>query len=134
VPLLARVASHVAHAEHFARGQLAITVVGATRMARLHQQTLAIAGPTDVLTFDLGTDPAAGWLDGEIIVCAAAALRSARPRGSLAGARAELALYVAHGVLHLAGYDDHTAAGFERMHKREDRLLTQLGLGPVFSR
>lgn len=47
--------------------------------------------------------------------------------------RAELALYVAHGCLHLAGYDDHTPAAFRRMHAREDQLLAQLGLGRVFA-
>ncbi|HQL55899.1 MAG TPA: rRNA maturation RNAse YbeY [Phycisphaerae bacterium] len=43
-----------------------------------------------------------------------------------------MALYVVHGILHLAGYDDHTARDFERMHAREDQLLERLGLGPVF--
>jgi probable rRNA maturation factor len=47
---------------------------------------------------------------------------------------AELALYLTHGILHLAGYDDSTPRGFDRMHTREDELLTQLGIGAVFSR
>ena len=44
----------------------------------------------------------------------------------------ELLLYAAHGVLHLCGLDDRTAAGFREMHRKEDEILTRLGVGPVF--
>lgn len=46
---------------------------------------------------------------------------------------AELSLYVAHGTLHLAGYDDRTPREFARMHRREDELLDELGIGRVFA-
>lgn len=46
---------------------------------------------------------------------------------------AELALYVVHGVLHLAGYDDRRRTDFERMHRREDELLLKAGIGRVFA-
>ena len=36
------------------------------------------------------------------------------------------------GLLHLLGEDDHDDDAFERMHHREDQLLTAMGLGPVF--
>jgi hypothetical protein len=35
-------------------------------------------------------------------------------------------------MLHLSGYDDRTRGGFDRMHRTEDRILTKLGVGPVF--
>jgi probable rRNA maturation factor len=131
--LLRRAALHAAMREGFTAGSLSVTVVGAWRMATLHERYMNVAGPTDVLTFDLGTDPDAGLLDGEVIVCADVARRTAaRTSKTLAAARAELALYVVHGVLHLAGYDDHDEADFARMHAREDELLTELGLGRVF--
>ena len=44
-----------------------------------------------------------------------------------------LLLYALHGMLHLCGFDDRTAAGFKRMHGTEDRILTRLGVGPVFA-
>lgn len=136
--LLERVAGAAARAEGLRRGQLSIAVVGARAMATLHERHLGVAGPTDVLTFDLGTDPRRGLLDGEIVVCADVARRTAWQRRRLRGsarqavACAELALYVVHGVLHLAGYDDHDPRDFKRMHAREDELLTALGLGAVY--
>ncbi len=133
VSLLHRVAAYTASAEGFTLGRLSIAVVGATAMATLHRRFLGHAGPTDVLTFDLETDRRRGYLEGEVVVCAdVARQRAARRSSSLQAARAELALYVVHGILHLAGYDDRTAAGFRRMHAREDQILSELGLGSVF--
>jgi len=130
---LRRVAEHVLLAEGFTRGRLSIAVVGATAMATLNRRFLGRTGPTDVLAFDLGSDRRRGRIDGEVVVCADVARRRAATLGrSLQAARAELALYVVHGVLHLAGYDDRTPASFCRMHAREDELLGELGLGAVF--
>lgn len=136
--LLRRAARAAARAEGFARGRLSVAVVGARRMATLHRRHRGVAGTTDVLTFDLGTDRRRGWIEGEIIVCGDVAQQSAartlNMRQRAAAVAAELALYVVHGVLHLAGHDDGDARGFARMHAREDEILTRLGLGPVFSR
>ncbi len=140
-PLLRRTARHVAAHEGFRTGQLSIVVLGRRAMSTLHERYMDQPTPTDVLSFDLGSDQSAGLLDAEIVVCAdvakqRAAARTetgAKRRNPLVSARAELALYVTHGLLHLAGYDDHTAADFKRMHAREDQLLAELGLGPVFS-
>ena len=131
--LLECVARSVLVAEGFQTGQLSIAVVGKRAMSTLHQRYMRIAGPTDVLTFDLGCDPARGHLDAEIVVCADVARHEARARGGTpASVRAELALYIVHGILHVAGYDDHTPRGFRSMHSREDELLNKVGLGPVF--
>lgn len=132
--LLQRVAAHVATAEGFTTGTLSIVVVGTRAMTTLHRTYTDQDGPTDVLTFDLDSDPIAGILEAEIVVCADVALRRARPRAQLRAARAELALYVTHGILHLASYDDHEADDYRRMHAREDELLAELGLGNVFAR
>ncbi len=133
--LLRRAALHTARAERFRSGQLSIVVVGTRAMSTLHQRFMGQAGPTDVLTFDLGCDQQTGQLDAEIVICADVARRTARRLDdTLKTARAELTLYLVHGLLHLAGYDDHAPADFERMHAREDQLLTKLGLGRVFAR
>lgn len=133
VPLLRRVATHVAAAEGFHTGDLSVTVVGDRAMRTMHDRYMNDPTPTDVLTFDLGTDRASHHLDGDIVVCADVAWRSTSLR-TVAAARRELALYVTHGLLHLAGYDDHRPADYQRIHAREDALLTELGLGRVFSR
>jgi len=133
VSLLRRVAEHTLSAEGFVTGHLSVAVVGATAMVTLQRRFRGLPSPTDVLAFDLGTDRRRRHVDGEVVVCSDIARRRAAVRGrSLQAARAELALYVVHGILHLAGYDDHTAGGFCRMHTREDRLLSELGLGAVF--
>lgn len=155
---LVRVAQAALRAEGFRRGEVSIAVVAAREMAQLHRRHMGLGGATDVLTFDLGVDRARGVVQGEIIVCADVAWRAAQqrlrslnraptrlgalrraPRAPVAArslrhaACAELALYVVHGVLHLSGYDDHSSAGFQRMHRREDELLDALGYGPVFA-
>jgi probable rRNA maturation factor len=137
--LLGRVARHVAAAEGFARGQLSVVVVAERAMSTLHARYGHNPESTDVLAFDLGTDRRRGLLDGEIVICAAVARQRCRAqlgpgaRDLLKHARAELALYLTHGLLHLAGYDDHAPRAYRRMHAREDELLTELGLGPVFA-
>jgi probable rRNA maturation factor len=131
--LLERVARQVAAAEGLRTGELSIAVVGDAAMRRLHARHLGDAHTTDVLAFDLGTDRRRGRLDGEIVVCGDVARRLARRRApTRAEMRRELALYVVHGLLHLAGYDDRTPRGFRRIHAREDELLRELGLGAVF--
>jgi probable rRNA maturation factor len=124
---------HAAGAEGFHDGQLSIAVVGRRAMSTLHERFMQQTGPTDVLSFDLGTDKRGGVLEGEVIVCADVARQRARTRGgTLRAAREELTLYVVHGVLHLAGYDDRRPRDFDRLHAREDALLRELGLGAVF--
>jgi probable rRNA maturation factor len=133
--LLRRAACATLAAEGVARGELSVAVVGAARMASLQRRYMSIAGPTDVLTFDLGSDLKQHRVEGEVVVCADEALaRAGAGRKPTRAARAELALYLVHGILHLCGYEDHSAAGFRRMHRREDELLTRLGIGPVFRR
>jgi probable rRNA maturation factor len=133
VPLLRRVAEYTLSAEGFTTGRLSVAVVGATAMATLHRRFLGLPGPTDVLAFNFSTDRRRGHIDGEVVVCTDVARRRAAVRGrSLQAARGELALYLVHGILHLAGYDDRTQSGFLRMHAREDELLAELGLGAVY--
>lgn len=129
VSTLRRAAEGALAAEGFTAGNLSLAVVGKQRMARLHEDFSGIPGATDVLTFDLGTHPAKHVIDGEIIVCSDVAKQRGR---TIKAAVRELSLYVVHGILHLAGYDDHDPAEFARMHAREDEILSQLGLGRVF--
>jgi len=145
LPLLRRVAAFVAQAEGFRSGTLSVSVVGRRAMSALHHRSLGLAEPTDVLAFDYGTARRRAVLDGEVILCADVALQRARhlakkhsrrpltERSLMKTARAEMALYLTHGILHLAGYDDQTPRQFQRMHSREDELLCALGLGPLFS-
>lgn len=113
-----------------ARGNVSIAIVGDTEMSRLHLRYKRIAGPTDVLTFDLRETPGAA-IDGDIVICYDEARRQAKAHRH--DIKLELLLYALHGLLHLMGYDDRTDRDFRRMHRREDELLRRAGLGAVFA-
>ena len=132
--LLRRAALATLRAERISKAKVSIAVVDAADMSRLHLKYLGKRGATDVLSFDLRSDAATACIDGEIVICADVARKRAAGRSSkLRDAKAELALYVVHGLLHLIGYDDRKPREFKRMHAREDEILIKLGLGPVFS-
>jgi len=46
----------------------------------------------------------------------------------------EIIRYLAHGLLHLQGLDDHTPAGYRRMKREETRLLKALSQRFVFGK
>jgi len=97
-----------------------VTVVDDRRIRALNTRYLGIRRATDVLAFDLaGPGPARLW--GEVIVSAEMAARQARRLGIPLAA--ELDLLVVHGLLHLAGYDDHEPRRARRMHERAREIL-----------
>ena len=130
VPFLKR---HMPRAHELLRTslrELSLALVGDARMSSLHRQFMGIDGPTDVLTFPLEEDARGRAISGEVVVCVPEARRRA---GRSAGAvERELLLYALHGMLHLSGYDDTTPLGYQKMHRKEDSILTRLGIGPVF--
>ena len=112
-------------------GQLDVTLIDDAEMCRLHAEYCEDPTTTDVLTFDLKAPGApADHVEGDLALCRDEAQRQATARGH--DARTELLLYAVHGLMHLLGEDDHDDADYQRMHAREDALLTQMGLGPVF--
>ncbi|MGN6625469.1 MAG: rRNA maturation RNase YbeY [Tepidisphaeraceae bacterium] len=125
--MLPRAVGEVARAPR----EISIALVGDTVMARLHEQFMDIAGPTDVLTFELDHAPNGRVIAGEVVVCVPYAKREAARRKH--GVAQELLLYALHGVLHLSGYDDRTEPDHRRMHRREDQILHRIGIGPLFA-
>jgi len=110
---------------------LSIALVADVQMSQLHESYLGVTGPTDVLTFELDEDDEGHITSGEVVICIDEARRQALQRGSTPAE--ELLLYALHGMLHLSGFDDRTPVGYRRMHRKEDEILTQLGIGPVFA-
>lgn len=100
------------------RVDVSLAFVTDAEIAGLNGKFLGHPGPTDVITFALGEDEGAF---GEIVISADRAADEARRR-RLDPMR-ELTLYAVHGMLHLAGYDDTTAADARRMHRREAAVL-----------
>jgi probable rRNA maturation factor len=76
-------------------GELSLSFVTSEEMADLHATYMDEEGPTDVLSFPMDED----GLLGDVVICPAEAATN-NPE-----VEAELRLLVAHGVLHLLGYD-----------------------------
>ena len=114
-------------------GQVRVQVVNDQRMSDAHKQFSGIQGTTDVLTFDLAP-PTNNFdtkiLDTDLIICFDEAQRQALTRNH--PTQHELLLYTIHGVLHCLGYDDHNEKDFQRMHQREDEILSTIGIGKTF--
>ena len=109
-------------------GEVSVAILNDAEIHRANVKHLQHDYPTDVLSFrlDEGTVPTA--IDGELIV----SWETARRRGPEFGwdAQAELMLYVAHGTLHLVGYDDSTEELRREMRKAERRALQRFDLDP----
>jgi probable rRNA maturation factor len=127
-------------------GELSLAFLTDAGLARLHADFLADPGVTDVITF---TGDAAHGLAGEICVSADAAARQACPeqsrrtspqqnrrvKASKNNFSDELTLYIVHGWLHLAGYDDLSPREKRKMRSAEARalkLLRSVGHRPRF--
>lgn len=111
-------------------GELSLAFVTEEEISRLHEQFMADASPTDVITFpgDAEFD-----LAGDICVCPAVARRYAEEHG--AAFAEELTLYLVHGYLHLCGFDDVEDADREAMRKAEEEamaILQRHGAMPSF--
>lgn len=113
---------------------VSVKIVGDAEMAEAHERWLETPGTTDVITFDLGSEPdgATPHIEADLLICVDEAARQAKARGHTA--RQELLLYVLHGLLHCLGHDDHDDAAFARMHAEEDRVLAAIGVGATFGR
>jgi probable rRNA maturation factor len=102
--------------------QVNIVFVSDRRIRTLNRKYLGIDSATDVMAF--GDDRTGGGsLVGDIAISSDKAKTNARLFGT--SFREELALYVIHGILHLAGYDDRTAREKRKMRKMEDEIISK---------
>ncbi len=113
------------HADRFLGGppdgELSLAFFTDAVLADLHGQFLDDPTTTDVITFE--GEPAFGTA-GEVCVSADTAAAFAQANGKVFAE--ELALYVVHGWLHLAGYDDLEPAKKRRMRAAEARAMKLL--------
>jgi probable rRNA maturation factor len=91
--------------------QVCVLIVSDRRMAALHQEFCGIPGATDVLTFQ----------HGEIVISADTASTQARMFHT--SVTAEIQLYLLHGLLHLAGFDDLTLSKRKQMERMQRELM-----------
>jgi probable rRNA maturation factor len=111
--------------------EISLAFVDNATIHRLNKRFLDHDEPTDVLSFPL-SEPNAKKLQGELVVGAEVALAQASERGH--AVKAELTLYVIHGLLHLCGHDDRDEAGAKKMRERERHYLARLGQPDVAPR
>ena len=107
------------------RGEVSITFVGLARMRALNRRYHRRDGVTDVLAFDLRlpAQRSRRCLVGDVVVAPAVAARQAAHYGQTY--TEELLTYVAHGVLHLLGFRDHTPADRARMERWQRTFVSR---------
>ncbi len=95
---------------------MSIAFVTNAAIRKINRSFLKHDFATDVISFPLGTD-----LFGELVISAEYAAAEAKARAI--PVEEELLRYVAHGLLHLLGYDDRAPAERSRLWKRQEREL-----------
>ena len=119
-------------------GGVCVSFLSPAGIERVNEDFLGHHGPTDVISFDYRAEDDPGFSDEtdafevsddaapsvELIVCPAVAYEQAVKRG-LPYAE-EVALYVAHGLLHAAGYDDLNPKAKRVMRRAEKRVMAGL--------
>lgn len=124
-----RLAEETARRFNLTRAVVSIAIVGDDTILKINRRFLDHDTKTDVISFDLTDDPEDGYVF-DIVVNRDRAQREAQSRGH--DPKAELALYITHGMLHNVGFDDDTEAHAEEMHRMEDMILSEFGFGRVY--
>ena len=118
-----------------ADAEMALILVNPDQMAAYNRQFMNREGPTDVLAFPthdlvpglapvrVANDPP--MLLGDVFLCPAEVRRRAAAQDL--AFEDFLMLLVAHGILHLLGYDHDTDPSAERMEDRETALMAEIG-------
>ena len=116
--------------------ELTVLLVSEDEMAAYNERFLERSGPTDVLAFPVeelmpGVVPdqdsnGPPLIIGDVIVAPGYVGRQAKEND--VEFDDEMALMVAHGILHLLGYDHIDDADAEMMERREVELLSLVGV------
>lgn len=94
--------------------EVEVSFIDDETIADVHLRFMDIPGATDVITFD----------HGEIHISVETAKQQALDFGN--SFERELMLYVVHGLLHLAGYEDATDPDRERMDRLQQSILAEV--------
>lgn len=101
-------------------------------ISKLHSEYFNDPSPTDCITFPLDSNGRLSENDilGEIFICPQVAIEYAKEHGE--DPYREATLYLAHGLLHLLGYEDTEEGPREQMRQQEIQCLEQLTKKNVF--
>jgi probable rRNA maturation factor len=101
---------------------VSVAIVDDDRIREINRSFRGTDATTDVIAFEAEDEP--DRVAGEVIVSADTARRQAEEYGH--SLQRELCLLVAHGVLHVLGYEDHDADARERMMALQEQALGRL--------
>ena len=104
--------------------ELSILLSDDATIHALNREYRGIDRPTDVLAFAMGEGEGAAvqpHVLGDVVISVPTARRQAEAHGR--SVSAELTFLLAHGLLHLVGYDHRTRDEERRMSARTDALL-----------
>jgi probable rRNA maturation factor len=110
------------------KATISIAIINDAQIRKINKKFLNKDHPTDCLSFNLSDNKKSSF---ELVVNGEMAVRQAKLRGH--SSEAELALYITHGLLHHLGFNDSTKKQAEKMHNAEDKILQQLGYGPIYN-
>jgi len=111
------------------QSEVSVRIVDDVEMSKLHLRHSGVEGTTDVLTFD--NSSVKNSVHADIAVCVDVAKREAKNRNH--ELQNELLLYIVHGILHCCGFDDIDEVSHKMMHEEEDRVLSAIGVGAIWS-
>ena len=115
----------VLRSEKIRNALVSITFLDKRAMARLNKQHLEHTGPTDVISFGFSRASDADPVVGDIYICPEVASENAKARRE--PIRRELTRLVAHGPLHILGYDHpHDDRETSEMWRKQERLVSRL--------
>jgi probable rRNA maturation factor len=131
---LQRLAVYALDAMHVSpEAELAVLLVDEAAMEQLHVQWMDEPGPTDVLSFPMdelrpGTEeqPTPAGLLGDVVLCPQVAQLQAENAGH--SLKDELQLLLAHGILHLLGFDHADPAEEREMFGIQRDILVGFAL------
>jgi probable rRNA maturation factor len=106
------------------KAELSVILVSDAYIKKLNWSYRKVRSGTDVLAFPMreGNGPSRhGPILGDVVISIQTAKREAEKRG--VPIYREIALYLAHGILHLLGYDDRDNSDRKRMKAKESELL-----------
>ncbi len=105
-------------------GQLGVSFLSSPKMTEVNWDFLRHSGDTDVICFDYRESDGGFDESVDILICPNVACREAEKR-SLPYAQ-EVTLYLIHGLLHAAGYDDLKPELKRKMRRAEKRVMTAI--------
>ena len=107
--------------------ELSLSLVRDPAIRKLKREYFGIDAATDVLSFPAGDFPGPGPRPlGDIVISLDTAKRFAKELNT--SLEHELALYLAHGMLHLLGHDHQSPKEARAMEKLERKLLGHAGM------